>query len=91
MAISVALDPAEIAEGRIIPDVEKEKVQLYQADPVSGSPISFVKEVLVDLDSIVDDKSLDKLLTPAELNKVKEERARRGKMSGPNGSIVSGG
>jgi hypothetical protein len=46
---------------------------------------------MVDLDSIVEDKSLDKLLTPAELNKVREERARRGKMSGPNGSIVSGG
>lgn len=66
-------------------------MQLYQADPVSGSPISLVKEVIVDLDSVVEDKSLDKLLTPSELNKVREERARRGKMSGSHGSIINEG
>jgi hypothetical protein len=45
---------------------------------------------MVDLDSVVDDSSLEHLLTPVELNKVKEERKRRGKMSGPNNSIMNG-
>lgn len=53
----------------MIPIVEDEKVQLYQADPVSGAPVSEVKEVV----------------------KVKKERSRRGKTSGPNNSIVNDG
>lgn len=63
---------------------------MYQTDPVSGSPISLDREVLIDLDRVVDDKSLDNLLTPEELHRVKEERIRRGKISGKNGSIISG-
>ena len=66
-------------------------MRLYQADPVSGAPVSEVKELSVDLDRVIDDSSLEHLLTPAELTKVKEERNRRGKTSGPNNSIVSGG
>jgi hypothetical protein len=65
-------------------------VQLYQADPVSGSPVSEIKEVLVDLDRAIEDSSLEHLLTPEELARVKEERERRRRMSGPNNSIVSG-
>jgi hypothetical protein len=64
-------------------------VRLYQADPVSGSPVSEIKEVLVDLDRAIEDSSLEHLLTPEELARVKEERERRRRMSGPNNSIVS--
>ena len=65
-------------------------MQLYQADPVSGSPVSEIKEVLVDLDRAIEDSALEHLLTPEELARVKEERERRRRMSGPNNSIVSG-
>jgi hypothetical protein len=57
---------------------------------VSGTPVSDVKEVVVDIDRAIDDSSLEHLLTSAELAKVKEERKRRGKMSGPNNSIMNG-
>jgi hypothetical protein len=86
----VEKDPQEILEGRIIPDTEKERVQLYQEDPVSGSPVSEIKEVLVDLDRSIEDSSLEYLLTPTELAKVKAERERRMRMSGPNNSVISG-
>jgi hypothetical protein len=62
---------------------------LYQADPVSGSPVSDVKEVSVDLDKPIDDASLERILTPKELNKVKTERKKRSKLSGPNNSIMN--
>ena len=65
-------------------------MQLYQADPVSGSPVSEIKEVLVDLDRAIEDSALEHFLTPEELARVKEERERRRRMSGPNNSIVSG-
>jgi hypothetical protein len=44
---------------------------------------------MVDLDSVINDSSLEYLLTTAELDKVKEEKKRRGKMSGPNNSIMN--
>jgi hypothetical protein len=73
-----------------IADSALEKVQLYQTDPVSGAPITQIKEILVDLDAAVEDSSLEHLLTPDELIKVREERERRSRrMSGVNNSIVS--
>jgi hypothetical protein len=57
---------------------------------VSGTPVSEVKEILIDLDKAIDDSSLEHLLSPSELAKIKEERIRRGKMSGPNNSILNG-
>lgn len=57
---------------------------------MSGSPVSEIKEVLVDLDRAIEDSSLEHLLTPTELAKVKAERERRRRMSGPSNSIISG-
>ena len=64
-------------------------MQFYQADPVSGTPVSEVKEILVDLDASIDNSSLEHFLSPIELAKIKEERKRRGKMSGPSNSIIN--
>jgi hypothetical protein len=44
---------------------------------------------MVDLDSVITDSSLEHLLTTTELDKVKEERKRRGKISGPSNSIIN--
>lgn len=57
---------------------------------MSGSPVSEIKEVLVDLDRAIEDSSLEHLLTPTELTKVKAERERRRRTSGPSNSIISG-
>jgi hypothetical protein len=51
--------------------------------------VSEIKELSVDLDSPIVDSSLERVLTPVELDKVKEEQKRRGKMSGPNNSVMN--
>jgi hypothetical protein len=69
---------------------EKEIVSLYASDPVSGAPVSDIKKVNVDLDSVVEDPSLEHLLSPEELILVRRERERRRrKMSGKNNSVIT--
>jgi hypothetical protein len=69
---------------------EKELVSVYASDPVSGAPVSEIKQIKVDLDAAVEDPSLEHLLTPEELILVRRERERRRrKMSGVNKSIIS--
>ena len=69
---------------------EKETVELYASDPVSGAPISDIKQIKVDLDSAIEDPSLEHLLSPEELSIVRRERElRRRKMNGINNSIIT--
>jgi hypothetical protein len=57
---------------------------------VSGTPVSDIKQIKVDLDAAVEDPSLEHLLTPEELILVRKERERRRrKMLGVNNSIIT--
>jgi hypothetical protein len=57
---------------------------------VSGSPISEVKDIEIDLDRAIDDSSIEHLLSPNQLKLVKAERERRRRISGDNNSIING-
>ncbi len=57
---------------------------------MSGTPVSDIKQIKVDLDAAVEDPSLEHLLTPEELILVRKERERRRrKMLGVNNSIIT--